>query len=127
MDHKPLWGRVYIKLESPEELFRLARAAGWTLIFLYPKRRTLFMTDRAGYFYYVRLSDDSPWMSARFAVVNEFKGEVRPSDEPSTEADEVSIAIIRLARVSPAKRRRENRRLSVRRPIRIKDDRKSPS
>jgi hypothetical protein len=44
-------------------------------------------------------------MSAKFAVVNEFKGEVRPSDVPSTEADEVSIAIIRLARVSPAKRR----------------------
>jgi hypothetical protein len=105
MDHKPLWGRVYIKLESPEELFRLARAAGWTLIFLYPKRRTLFMTDRAGYLYYVRLSDGSPWMSARFAVVNEFKGEVRPSDVPSTEADEVSIAIIRLARISPAKRK----------------------
>jgi hypothetical protein len=105
MDRKPLWGRVYIKLESPEELFRLARAAGWTLIFLYSKRRTLFMTDRAGYFYYVKLSDDSPWMSARFAVVNEFKGEVRPSVVPSTEADEVSIAIIRLARISPAKRR----------------------
>jgi hypothetical protein len=75
------------------------------LIFLYPKRRTLFMTDRAGYFYYVRLSDGSPWMSARFAVVNEFKGEVRPSDVPSTEVDEVSIAIIRLAGISPAKRR----------------------
>jgi hypothetical protein len=32
------------------------------------------MTDRAGYMYYVKLSDGSPWMSARFAVVNEFKG-----------------------------------------------------
>ena len=98
-------GQGLIELESPEELFRLARAAGWTLIFLYPKRRRLFMSGRAGYIYYVRLSDGSPWMSARFAVVNEFKGEVRPSDVPSTEADEVSIAIIRLARVSPAKRR----------------------
>jgi len=107
MDRKPLWARFYIKLESPEELFRLARAAGWTLIFLYPKRRTLFMADRAGYFYYVRLSDGSPWMSARFAVVNEFKGEVRPSDVPSTEADEVSIAIIRLVGISPAKRKTE--------------------
>ena len=107
MDRKPLWGRVYIKLESPEELFRLARAAGWTLIFLYPKKLTLFMTDRTNSTYYVRLSDDSPWMSARFAVINEFKGEVRPSDVPSTEADEVSIAIIRLARISPAKRKTE--------------------
>jgi hypothetical protein len=44
-------------------------------------------------------------MSAKFAVVNEFKGEVRPSDVPSTEADEVSIAIIRLAGISPAKRK----------------------
>jgi hypothetical protein len=104
MDRKPLWGRVYIKLESPEELFRLARAAGWTLIFLYPKRRTLFMTDRANSTYYVRLSDDSPWMSTRFAIVNELKGEVRPSDFPSTEADEVSIAIIRFARISQARR-----------------------
>jgi len=100
-------GQGLIELESPEELFRLARAAGWTLIFLYPKRRRLFMSGRAGYIYYVRLSDGSPWMSARFAVVNEFKGEVRPSDVPSTEADEVSIAIIRLARISPAKRKTE--------------------
>jgi hypothetical protein len=105
MGRKTLWGRIFIKLESPEELFRLARAAGWTLIFLYPKKRMLFMTDRAGYTYYVKLSDGSPWMTARFAVVNEFKGEVRPTDVPSTEADEVSIAIIRLARISPAKRR----------------------
>jgi hypothetical protein len=50
-------------------------------------------------------------MSARFAVVNEFKGEVRPSDVPSTEADEVSIAIIRLARVSPAKRKTEEQKV----------------
>jgi len=112
MDRKPLWGRVLIKLESPEELFRLARAAGWTLIFLYPKKRTLFMTDRANSTYYVRLSDGSPWMSARFAIVNELKGEVRPSDFPSTEADEVSIAIIRLARIFPAKRKKGEQKVA---------------
>jgi hypothetical protein len=112
MDHKPLWARFYIKLKSPEELFRPARAAGWTLIFLYPKRRTLFMTDRAGYFYYVRLSDGSPWMSARFAVVNEFKGEVRPSDVPSTEANDVSIAIIRFARISQTKRGKRKQKVA---------------
>jgi hypothetical protein len=112
MNRKPLWGRVLIELESPEELFRLARAAGWILIFLYSKKRRLFMTDRAGYMYYVRLSDGSPWMSARFAVVNELKGEVRPSDFPSIEADEVSIAIIKLARISPAKRKTEEQKVA---------------
>jgi hypothetical protein len=60
MSRRPFVGRTFFEFESPEELFRLARAAGWTLIFLYPKRRTLFMTDRAGYLYYVRLSDGSP-------------------------------------------------------------------
>jgi hypothetical protein len=72
----------------------------------------LFTTYRAGYFYYVKLSDGSPWMSARFAVVNEFKGEVRPSDVPSTEVDEVSITIIRLARISPAKRKTDEQKVA---------------
>jgi len=112
MNRKPLWAKFYIKLESPEELFRLARAAGWTLIFLYPKKRTLFMTDKAGYMYYVRLSDDSPWMSARYAVINEFKGEVRPSHMPSTEANDINIAIIRLARIFPAKRKKGEQKVA---------------
>lgn len=66
-------GRIFVELESPEKFFRLARAAGWTLIFLYPKKRMLFMTDRAGYMYYVKVSDDSPWMNAKFAIVNDLK------------------------------------------------------
>jgi hypothetical protein len=58
---------------------------------LHTKRQTLFMMDRAGYVYYVKVSGDSPWMSAKFAIVNDLKGEVRPSDLPSTEANDVSI------------------------------------
>jgi hypothetical protein len=34
----------------------------------------LFMTDRAGYMYYVKTSEGSPWMGAKFAIVNDLKG-----------------------------------------------------
>jgi len=44
------------------------------------------MTDRAGYMYYVKTSEGSPWMGAKFAIVNDLKGEVRPSDLPSAES-----------------------------------------
>jgi hypothetical protein len=46
----------------------------------------LFMTDRPGYMYYVKTSEGSPWMGAKFAIVNDLKGEVRPSDLPSAES-----------------------------------------
>jgi hypothetical protein len=43
-------------------------------------------------------------MSAKFAVVNELKEEVRPSNLPSTNAGDMNIAKIRITGISPARR-----------------------
>jgi hypothetical protein len=107
MSRKPILGKSLIELESPEELFRIAGAADWPAVLLHAKRRMLFAMVGTGYVYYAKITDDSPWMSAKFAIVNELKGYVRPSDAPSTEADEASIAIVRVSRIFSAKRRRQ--------------------
>jgi hypothetical protein len=104
MNRKPLLGRILVEIESPEEFFRLARMAGWARVLLHTKKQTLFVIDKSGYVYYVKVSGDSPWMSAKFAVVNELKEDVRPSNLPSTNAGDMNIAIIRITGISPARR-----------------------
>jgi hypothetical protein len=105
-------GRTFFEFESPEELFRIAAAARWPAVLLNARKRTLFAIVGFGHVYYAKITDDSPWMSARFATVNELKGYVKPSDLSSTEADEVSIAIVRVSRIFLAKRRRRRAALA---------------
>jgi hypothetical protein len=100
-------GRAFFEFESPEGLFRIAGAADWSAVLLHAKKRMLFAMVGTCYVYYAKVTDDSPWMSAGFAVVNELKGYVRPSDFPSTEADEASIPIVRVSRIFSAKRRKQ--------------------
>jgi hypothetical protein len=113
-------GRTFFEFESPEELFRIAAAADWPAVLLNARKRMLFAMVGFGYVYYAKITDDSPWMSARFAIVNELKGYVRPSDAPSTEADEASIAIVRVSRVFSAKRREglKTEKVKPMRPVR---------
>jgi hypothetical protein len=107
MSDRPSKGRTFFEFESPEELFRIAAAAHWPAVLLNARKRMLFAVVGFGYVYYAKITDDSPWMSARFAIVNELKGYVRPSDAPSAEADEASIAIVRVSRIFSAKRRKQ--------------------
>jgi hypothetical protein len=107
MSDMPSKGRTFFEFESPEELFRIAAAAHWPAVLLNAKKLMLFAVVGFGHVYYAKITDDSPWMSTRFAIVNELKGYVRPSDVPSTETGEASIAIVRVSRIFSAKRKKQ--------------------
>ncbi|MEM2233666.1 MAG: hypothetical protein QXP81_09045 [Nitrososphaerota archaeon] len=103
--------RLMIELEGPEELLRLAALANAPYVMLDIKNSVLFLMDRSGsQVIYARLGSESPWLGARHALVSLVRGTVRPSDSPSAEPGEASVAIIRVRRIrmggAPAGRER---------------------
>ncbi|MEM2692496.1 MAG: hypothetical protein QXW56_03290 [Nitrososphaerota archaeon] len=88
--------RLMIELESAEELLRLAALVNTPFVMLDTRSSVLFLPDRGWEpAVFARLDSGSPWSGARCAVVNLLRGTIRPSEEPSTEAGEFTVSIVR--------------------------------